>query len=140
MMTYATRISDQKISENMKWISLAPSYDFTMLSGGIIDDTYFFLTNKDAKNRKVAKIHLDWSKARTVHNFTELQDRPEVIDVIAERKDALINFDGFRITNVDKGLVTYIENGQNTVYLYEIKTGKVIQRLLQKGEFTKKKG
>ncbi|MCO5598616.1 hypothetical protein L7F22_052713 [Adiantum nelumboides] len=101
-----------------------------MLPGGIIKDEYYFLTNKDSKNKKIAKIKLDWSKARTVQNFTQLQDRPEVIDVIAERKDALINYDGFRITDGDKGVVTYVENGQNTVYLYDLKTGKVIQRLL----------
>ncbi|PWN34996.1 alpha/beta-hydrolase [Meira miltonrushii] len=131
MMTYATRLTGQKISENMKWISLSPSYNFSMFAGGVIDDTYYFLTNKDSKNRKIAKVHLDWSKARNVHNFTELQDQPEVFDVIAERKDALINFDGFRITNRDKGLVNYIENGQNTLYSYELKTGELIQRLLQ---------
>lgn len=105
-----------------------------MLPGGIIKDEYYFLTNKDSKNKKIAKIKLDWSKARTVQNFTQLQDRPEVIDVIAERKDALINYDGFRITDGDKGVVTYVENGQNTVYLYDLKTGKVIQRLLPNGE------
>ena len=136
MMTYATKLTEQTISENMKWITLAPSYDFNMFAGGIIEDTYYFLTNKDTKNRKIARIKLDWSKARTVYNFTELQDRPKVIDVIAERKDALINFDGFRILDNDKGVVTYIENGQNTVYLYNLKNGELVQRLLANEQLT----
>ncbi|PWN33212.1 prolyl oligopeptidase [Meira miltonrushii] len=104
---YATLLIGQTVSENMKWISLAPSYDYSLLPAGIINDTYYVSTNRDAPNSKVAKIKLDWSKARQVKKFTELQDRSEMIDVIPERKDALIIFNGKLIRRlVPKEMVT----------------------------------
>ncbi|PWN33211.1 alpha/beta-hydrolase [Meira miltonrushii] len=129
-VAYATRLAGQQISNNMKWISLAPGFDFTGFSGGVVNDTYYFWTNKDAKNGKVAKINLDWSKARQVKNFTELQDRPPVIDVVPERKDALINAGDVKMTAKDKLLVNYIEQGEIAIYLYNTKDGKLIKRLL----------
>lgn len=133
-IAYATRLIGQNISNNMKWISLAPDFDFTVLAGGVVNDTYYFWTSKDAKNGKVAKFNLDWSIARQVKSFTELKDRPPVIDVIPERKDALISALDVRITAKDKLLVNYIEQGEMALYLYETKNGKLIKRLIPDGE------
>ncbi|PWN33213.1 alpha/beta-hydrolase [Meira miltonrushii] len=130
MVGYATQLTGQKISENMEWISISPSYDFSMFVGGIVDDDVIFQTNKDAPNNKVAKIHLDWSKARQVKNFTELQDRPPVIDVVAERENALIVQNGAFVTNNDKIVVITVENAQNQVHVYSLKDGKEISRLI----------
>lgn len=130
MVSYATLLSNQTISENMKWISLAPDYDFAMYSGGVVDDEYYFQTDKDAPNQKVAKFKLDWSKARQVKQFTELQDRPKMIDVVPERNDAIIASSGIYPTAIDKLIVFYIEEGVYTTYVYNIKTGKFIQKLL----------
>ena len=135
MVSYATLLTDQKISENMKWISLAPTYDFSLFPAGFIEDEYYFQTNKDAKNSKIAKIKLDWSKARQIKDFTELQDRPEVIEVVAERKDALIqSFSGPYLTAGKNILIVYVEDGHNTVYLYSTESGKKIQQLVPNGE------
>lgn len=131
MTCYATLLEGQEISTNMKWISLSPDYLFPMYPVGVINETYYFQTNKDhARNQKVSKIKLDWTKARQVKQFTELQDCPEVIDVIPERKDASIPQFSVWQTSYDKILISYIENGQNTVYLYDAITGKVLQQLL----------
>ncbi|PWN33210.1 alpha/beta-hydrolase [Meira miltonrushii] len=134
-IAYASLLTGQKISNNMKWISLAPDFNFTVLAGGVVNDSYYFWTSKDATNGKVAKFNLDWSKARQVKSFTELQDRPPVIDVIPERKDALINTLDVHITAKDKLLVNYIEEGKMALYLHETKDGKLIKRLLPNESF-----
>ena len=135
MLAYATRLKDQEISPNMKWISVAPNYDFSMYPAGIIDNHYYFATNKNATNLKVAKIKLDWSKARQIKSFTDLQDRPAVIDVVVERKDAKIDYFGITATAKDKLVVLYIENGYNSLYLHDALTGKLIKNLLPDCEY-----
>lgn len=137
MVGYATKLTDQKISENMKWISLSPSYDFSMFPAGIVDDSYIFPTYKDAPNGKVAKIVFDWSKARQVKSFTELQDRPKVIDVVPERSDALIDAGGAFVTNKDKVVVNAVQNAQTIFHIYGLKDGKEIQRLIPNGKCKK---
>jgi prolyl oligopeptidase PreP (S9A serine peptidase family) len=134
MVSYATMLTNQTISENMKWISLAPDYDFAMYPGGVVDDEYYFQTDKDALNQKVAKVKLDWSKARTVKKFTELQDRPQVIDVVPERNDAIIASYGIYPTAKYNMVVFYIEEGIYTTYIYNVKTGKLIQKVLESGK------
>ncbi|PWN31698.1 alpha/beta-hydrolase [Meira miltonrushii] len=139
MVSYATLLSEQTISEDMKWISLAPSYDFSLFPIGFINDEYYFQTNKDAPNSKVAKIKLDWSKARQVKKFTELQDRPQVIDVIPEREDALMQtFSGPYLTAGNNILIIYVEDGSNVLHLFSAETGKVIQQIIphEKGTVT----
>lgn len=131
MTSYATLLPGQEISSNMKWISLAPDYEFPLYAIGVINESYYFQTSKDnAKNQKVSKIKLDWTKARQVKQFTELQDRPEVIDVIPERKDASISQFSAWATASNKVVVLYIENGQNTIYLYCAISGKKLEQLL----------
>lgn len=136
MVGYATQLTGQKISENMKWISISPTYDFSMFVAGIVNDDLIIQTNKNAPNNKVSKIHLDWSKASQVKKFTELQDRPPVIDVVAERDNALIITNGAFITNNDKIVVITVENAQNRVHIYSLNDGKEIQRLIPDGEYT----
>jgi len=130
MVGYATQLKGQKISENMKWISLSPTYDFSMWIAGIVGDDVIFQTNKDSPNNKVSKITMDWSKARQVKQFTELQDRPKVIDLVAERPNALIITAGAFVTNNDKVVTITVENAQNQVHVYSLNGGKEIQHLV----------
>ncbi|PWN31724.1 alpha/beta-hydrolase [Meira miltonrushii] len=128
--TYATLLPGQQISENMKWISLSPAYEFSVIRGGIVGDTYYFYTNKDAKNGKIAKIKMDWSKAKKVKLFTELQDRPPVIDVVPERQNSKLIPFGVFMTAKNVLILVYIEQGEMAVYSCKAGNGKLLKKLL----------
>ncbi|PWN34995.1 alpha/beta-hydrolase [Meira miltonrushii] len=127
------------LSNDGRWLIISGSYEVTtenMVSYAtlleVINNTFYIKTNKDAKNLKVSKIHLDWNKAKQVKDFTELQDRPEVIDVIPERNNASItpfDFGPYMIAQ-DKIAAVYVENGQYTLYVYHAEDGRLIQRLI----------
>lgn len=133
-IAYTSLLDGQPVSEKMKWISVSPGYDYQVYYITTIDDTIYFQTNHgNATNSKIAKVKLDWSKARPSSILTDIQDRPQVQDVVKERPDASIpQLNAFAIAH-DKVLINYIENGKDALYLYDLKTGKMVQHLLPKG-------
>ncbi|MCO5589956.1 hypothetical protein L7F22_043925 [Adiantum nelumboides] len=128
---YACLLDGQTVSEKMKWISISPDYDYQVYYVTTIKNAFYFQTDQgNATNSKIAKVQLDWSKARPTSILTDIKDHLEVQDVIKEREDALIpQVNAFAFAH-DKLLINYIESGKDTLYLYDIKTGKMLQHLL----------
>ncbi|PWN33982.1 alpha/beta-hydrolase [Meira miltonrushii] len=128
---YACLLDGQPVSENMKWISISPDYDYQVYYIGTVDNTFYFQTDQgNATNGKVVKAHLDWSKARSTNTLTDIKDRLQLQEVVKERDDALIpQVNAFAYAH-DKLIINYIESGKDTLYLYDLKTGKQLQHLL----------
>lgn len=126
---YATLIEGQKISENMKWISILPTLEYSIFySVGVLDDYWYATTNENALNKKIVRAKLDWSKARQVKKLTDLKDRIKFTDVVPNRP-----FHGLELafpTDINKAVLAYIEDGQYVLYLYDLRTGKQLQKIL----------
>ncbi|PWN36373.1 alpha/beta-hydrolase [Meira miltonrushii] len=121
---FATLLPDQTLSDNMKWISISPTYDFTFQSISVIDEWLYFSTNRDALNSKVAKVKLDWSKARQVSDVNTLTDRLDFVDVIPEQDDASL----FIAVGLSENMAScaYIKNGKYVVQILDLLAGKIV--------------
>ena len=82
---YATLLPGQTLSDHMKWISIAPSYDYSIIPINAIDDILYVQTDHDALNGKIAKVKLDWSKALPISAVADLKDRLQLEEVIPNR-------------------------------------------------------
>lgn len=111
----------------MKWFSVAASNDYVHDSVGILDDFWFFRTDKDSINHKVVKVKLNASKARQVNRLRDLTDSLPMIEVIPERKNSDLYFQV--PIGKNKGAFVYTEEGQYIIYIYDLSTGKQIQKL-----------
>jgi protease II len=107
---YATIYQGQTISDKMKWIGISPDYDYEIQWIDIIKDIFYFFTDKDAIDGKVVKSKLDWSKARSVSDLSELKDQLPMTDLIPEIKVSKILYS--YAFGGDKVLLTYIQNGR----------------------------
>ncbi|MCO5598619.1 hypothetical protein L7F22_052716 [Adiantum nelumboides] len=124
---YATRLDVQTLSKNMKWISIAPSYDHVIDPLNVIDDILYVQTDLNALDGKIAKTKLDWSIAKTIKDFNELKDKLTLTTIIPEVKNAqLILSSAF---NSDKLIVIYTVDGYYHTKLFELKTGKFIRQV-----------
>lgn len=121
---FATFLPDQTLSDNMKWISISPTNDFTFQVINVIDDWLYFSTNRDALNSKVAKVKLDWSKARQVKDVNTLTDRLDFVDLVPTRNDSTL-FIAIKLSD-SMGALAYIKNGKYVVQLLELLTGKIV--------------
>ncbi|PWN36372.1 prolyl oligopeptidase, partial [Meira miltonrushii] len=121
---YASYLPGQTLSDHMKWISVAPSYNFTIASINVIDDWYYFGTNRDALNGKIAKAKLDWSKARQVSDVNTLKDSIDFVDVVPTRPSVSL------YTNValsdQYALLVYVIKGRYIAQVLELKTGRIV--------------
>ncbi|PWN36837.1 alpha/beta-hydrolase [Meira miltonrushii] len=126
-VAYATCLADQELSEKMKWFSVSPSNDYMHDSVGILDDYWYFKIDKDAIDHKVVKVKLDASKARQVSKLRDLTDRLPMIEVIPTRRNSDLYFTSPIAKN--KAAFVYTEKGQYVVYIFELSTGKQLQKL-----------
>lgn len=128
-IAYATLLEGQKLSENMKWISILPTLEYSIFySVGVLDDYWYVTTDEDALNKKVVKAKLDWNKSRQVKKLSDLKDRIKFIDVVPNQP-----FHGLYLaipSNKDKAILLYIENGNYVTYLYDLSSGKMLQKIL----------
>jgi prolyl oligopeptidase len=125
---YATVLTGQPISENMKWISIAPAYDYKMQALNVIDDILYVQTDLNALDGKIAKTKLDFNKARQIKQFTELKDKLALTTVIPEVKRAQLTACG--AFHTDKLVISYTVNGAIVTKLFELKTGKFIKQVV----------
>lgn len=126
-IAYATYLPGQELSNKMKWFSVSPTREYSHDSIGILDDYWYFVTDKDAIDHKVVKVKLDPSKARQVSNLRELKDELPLIDVVPQRKNSQLYFN--TAFAKDKGIFVYTEEGQYVAYIYDLITGKQVQKL-----------
>lgn len=134
-VAYATLLDGQNISEKMKWISLAPQPDFQLYYLTTLNDSIYYQTDLgNATDGKAVKVDLDWSKARATSTLLDLTDLASFEDVIKVRKGALW-YQQVSMAH-DKLLVNYSEKGKDTLYLYDLRTGQMIQQILSNGEYS----
>ncbi|PWN36814.1 alpha/beta-hydrolase [Meira miltonrushii] len=126
---YATLLTGQKLSDKMKWISIVPTRDLSLFSPvGILDGNWYVVTDENAIDRKVVKVKLDWTKAKEVTNLSQLKGRLNFTDVIPNRPFRQLNL--ARQTDTNKALVVYVENGKYVLYIFDLRTGKQLQKIL----------
>lgn len=126
---YATRLDGQPLSDKLKWISIAPSYDYVINPLNVIDDVLYVQTSEGALDGRIAKTKLDWSKAKQVTDFHELKDKLPLTTVVPELKKSQLSLSS--AFNKDKLIIVYTINGYYSVKLFELKTGKLIRQVLQ---------
>ncbi|MCO5583327.1 hypothetical protein L7F22_037237 [Adiantum nelumboides] len=125
---YASIYGDQVISDHMKWISIAPGYEYVLQWMDVVDNYLYFWTNLNAVDGRVAKCKLDWSKARSVTDLSQLTDKLPMIGLIPEIPYSKITFQ--YVFNHDKVLITYTTNGRYISKIYNFITGKLLQNVL----------
>ncbi|PWN35003.1 prolyl oligopeptidase [Meira miltonrushii] len=125
---YATRLDGQTVSGNMKWISIAPGYDYIINPLNVIDDTLYVQTYEGALDGRIAKTKLDWSKAKTVTDFTQLKDKLALTTVVPEVKKAQLTLAS--AFNSDKLVIIYTMDGTYVTKVFELKTGKLIRQVV----------
>lgn len=127
---YATYLPGQELSDKMKWIGVAPGYDYVMTPVNVIDDVLYVQTNLNASDGKIVKTKLDWTKARQVSNLSELTERLPLTDVIPNVKnEQLASSYPFM---EDKVVLLYVINGIFVTKIYNLKSGKLIKTVLPK--------
>lgn len=126
---YATLLPGQKLSDKMKWISIVPTRDLSLFSTvGILGGDWYVITDENAIDRKIIKVKLDWSKAKEVTNLSQLKGRLNFTDVIPNRPFRQLNL--ALQTDTNKALVVYVEDGKYALYIFDLRTGKEIQKIL----------
>ncbi|PWN35002.1 prolyl oligopeptidase [Meira miltonrushii] len=125
---YATRLEGQQVSDKMKWISVAPSYDYQMSALNVIDDILYVQTDLNALDSRIAKTKLDFSKARQVTNLNDLKEKLPLTTVIPEVKKAQLT--SAAVFNTDKLIILYTTNGYAVAKLYYLKTGTFIRQVI----------
>ncbi|MCO5599850.1 hypothetical protein L7F22_053957 [Adiantum nelumboides] len=125
---FATLLPDQTLSDKMKWISISPTNNFTFQTINVIDNWLYFSTNRDALNSKVAKVKLDWTKARQVSDVNTLTDRLHFVDVIPERNDSTL---AVVVPSSDSmAALAFIKNGRYVVEILNLLSGKIVHTAL----------
>lgn len=121
---YATHLPGQTLSDTMKWISVAPSYDFKVASINVVNDWFYFGTNRDALNGKIVKAKLDWSKARQISDVNTLKDSIEFVDVVPTRNSVLLYTDV--ALSDDLAIIVYIKKGRYVAQVLELESGRIL--------------
>ncbi|MCO5599851.1 hypothetical protein L7F22_053958 [Adiantum nelumboides] len=121
---YATYLPGQTLSDKMKWISVAPSYDFTVDPINVVNKWLYFGTSRNALNGKIAKAKLDWSKARETNNVNTLTDRLDFVDVVPTQESATLHSDV--ALSKDLAVIIYIKMARYVVQILELETGKFL--------------
>lgn len=104
----------QPLSSTMQWQKIVNEFGSEYLYLANDDNQFYFLTNKDAPKRKL--VTYDLSKPE--EGFQEL---------IAEDPQAVL--EGCYPTNRDFFVLCYSRDVKDELYLHEIKSGKLIQRI-----------
>lgn len=116
------------IGADLKWISIAPKFEYYLSYITNDGNDFFFITNKDAPNWKIIRATVDPSQAKMVEHLRDLKDEALLEDVVKEDKEATL--DEALVVAQNKLLVWYVKDVKNELYQYELKTGKKIKRLL----------
>lgn len=129
---YLSLLKGQTFSDKMKWISISPGYDYLVQWIDVIDNVLYAQTNRDALDSKIVQIKLDWSKARSTNDLSQLQDRLSMQDIIPEQKfmkiSALFYFDKGKL------ILVYIKDGRYVPKLFQLPSGKFLNDILPKEE------
>ncbi|PWN36371.1 alpha/beta-hydrolase [Meira miltonrushii] len=121
---YATFLPGQTLSDNMKWISVAPSYDFKLSPINVVNDWLYFSTNRDALDGKIAKAKLDWSKARQVSDVNTLKDSIDFVDVVPMQPSIMLYT---QVALSDQfAIIVHIVKGRYKVQVLELETGRIV--------------
>lgn len=121
---YASKITGQTISGNMKWISIAPNQEDIMAPLNVIDDVIYVRTSRGALDGQISKAKLDWSKATQTTNLKSLKDKLPLTTVVPEvRKESLSLAQAF---NTDKVVALYTIKGSFAIKIFNLRTGRFI--------------
>jgi prolyl oligopeptidase len=118
----------QGITPDLRWISVAPKFEYHLNYLANDGNDFYFMTNKDAPNWKIVRARVDPETARSVQHPTELTETIDLEDVIPEDKDATL--DDAAVVNGNKLLLWYIKDVKHQLYQHELTTGKRVERLL----------
>lgn len=114
--------------QKLKWISIAPKFDYYLSYLHNDGNDFYFNTNKDASNWKIVRARINPASAKECEHLGDLKEEAELEDVVKEDKQAAI--DDVTVVASDKLLISYIKDVKNELYQFELKTGNRVKRLL----------
>lgn len=119
----------QPLSQPLKWLSITQgNNDYLGYYTNIENDFYFSSNGDGANNYKFVKRHIDPAKARTVKTLSDLKDETPEEVVIAEHAGLLqsgVVFDDGKL------MAYYTEDAKHNIYLYDLRTGKLLQKVME---------
>lgn len=119
---------DQPFSENMKWISLVPTYEPVLQYVANTGTDFYFISKQDgATDGKLVHGKIDPSRARHVKEMSELKDKITTQDIIPVNKQGIL--ENWGLFDKTKILLAYLQNAKLTFYVHDIITGKRIQQV-----------
>ncbi|MCO5565982.1 hypothetical protein L7F22_019657 [Adiantum nelumboides] len=119
----------QPIKAPLKWLSITLGNNGYLGYYTNIGNDFYFSSNGDgANNYKIVRLHIDPSKARTVKSLSELKDEVKQKVVILEHTGILQS----GVVFADGTLMSYYtEDAKHNIYLYDLKTGKLLQKVME---------
>ncbi|PWN34022.1 prolyl oligopeptidase, partial [Meira miltonrushii] len=119
----------QPLTEPLKWLSITMGTNGYLAYYTNIGNDFYFSSNGDgANNYKMVRRHIDPSKARTVKTLSELKDETPEELVIPEHSGTL----QAGVVFADGTLMAYYtEEAKHNIYLYDLRTGKLLQKVME---------
>lgn len=122
---------DGSMPKDLKWLCLADKFDFSLDLLANDGNRFYFMTNKDAPRYRIVTVTFDTAKAKATTEPWKLgvDESVKMEELIPEGPEGAV-LGSATVIDGDKLLLVYSKNVIDELHLYDLKTGKHIERLL----------
>lgn len=118
----------QGVSAHMRWLAISSTFEYTLSYLTNDGSRFYFLTNSGASNYRIVYVDVDETQAREVSHVADLEGSAALHDLVPEDSKALLS--DATVIDTNKLILVYSRDVKDELWLYDLSTGRVIERLL----------